>query len=255
VSRPLLQLKETIAYGPIRSRRLGASLGINLLPHAGKLCNFNCVYCQYGWTPGTVTPASHDHGLPSVEEVAQQVRETLCRLRSKPDYLTFSGNGEPTLHPEFPAIVTAVARVRDVWAPASRLALLSNSTRAGDPLLRPALEQLDLRVMKLDAGNEAVLAAYNGAAGRLSISAIVEGLATLPDVTIQALFAGGRAGNSGPAEVEAWLEQIARVRPTHVQIYTLDRGTPSRDIEVLPAPALEAIADRVRRLGLAATVY
>jgi wyosine [tRNA(Phe)-imidazoG37] synthetase (radical SAM superfamily) len=251
----LLSLQKGIAYGPIRSRRLGHSLGINLLPSDIKVCTFNCLYCQYGWTDYGPLASPGQIDFPSRRQVAEAIEKALKEAASPPDYITFSGNGEPTIHPDFPGIVDDVIEIRNRLAPAARTAVLSNSTTVTDPRIRQALSRLDMRIMKLDAGSEERLAAYNQPASGYCLNAIVKGLAALKDVTLQALFTAGSAGNSSEQDVAAWIEQVRAIRPAAVQIYTLDRGYPSGDIGPLERNKLEAIGERLRAAGVRVEVF
>lgn len=251
----LLELQKNIIYGPVRSRRLGFSLGINLLPTAVKVCTFNCLYCQYGWTdygaladPGTL-------GLPSAGDVVAALEAALKRPAAPPAFITFSGNGEPTVHPDFVRIAAEVVSVRDRLAPSAKTAILSNSTTLKDPDIRRALSELDVRIMKLDAGTAAGLANYNQPAPGIDLDSIVEGLQPLGDVTLQALFTGGPRGNSAPEALEAWLRLVARLRPRTVQIYSLARGYPSADIQPLERGELETIGRGLGEAGIASEVY
>ncbi len=251
----LLSPKRFIIYGPVRSRRLGRSLGINILPSGRKVCTFDCRYCQYGWTdPADHTGDPAPYGLATPESVADALRDILA-APEKPDYLTFSGNGEPTLHPRFGDVVDAVIAVRDRMAPRARTAILSNSSRVTDPAVRDALAKLDVRIMKLDTGTEERFRAYNGAIGGLRLDRIVEGLRQLPDVTLQTLFTAGPAGNMDPPEVDAWIERVTEIRPRSVQIYSLDRSAPCDEIETVPRARLEEIASRLAALGIEARVF
>lgn len=251
----LLRLQKGIVYGPVLSRRLGVSLGINLLPVTKKTCTFDCTYCQYGWTDQQVLRGEKPTTFPEVSIVREAVREALTRLREPPAYITFSGNGEPTLHPDFPRLVDEINTLRGQHAPLARTAILSNSTTAYRPGVQGALTRLDHRIMKLDAGTETTFRRFNRPAPGLVLDQIVEGLAALPRVTIQALFAGGPEGNADPGEIEAWLALLSRISPLLVQIYTLDRDVPGSGIEDLPPSVLEAIAAQVRQLGFPAEVF
>lgn len=248
----LLEPKSGCVYGPVNSRRLGRSLGINALPAGRKTCTLDCQYCQYGWT--TLEPAPRS-AFPEVAEALRAVEARLASLAEPPDYLTFSGNGEPTLHPRFPDLVDGVLGIRDRLAPRARLAILSNSTTAGEPDVRDALRRLDVRIMKLDAGRGETLRRFNQPRVGIGVADLVESLRTLGGVTVQALFAGGLMGNAGEEDVEAWLEAVRRVRPVAVQVYSLDRDTPSRDITRLDAPALLAIVTRLAERGIEARAY
>jgi len=240
----LLALKDTIIYGPVNSRRLGRSLGINILPPGQKTCTFNCVYCQYGWTDYHCLAEKDNLSWPSTKEVEDALAGALARLHIPPAYITFSGNGEPTLHPCYPEIVVAVKKVRDRLAPDAQVAVLSNSTLTGDPDIQKALAQLDRRIMKLDCGHESTFARYNKPFTGIEEEAIVNGLAQLEDITIQALFSGGEAGNVADAAVDAWVERLNILRPSHVQIYTLDRDAPAKKL----VPALESDLQKIECL-------
>ena len=248
----LLTPKAGCVYGPVRSRRLGRSLGINPLPPNRKTCTFDCQYCQYGWSDRAANTRA---GFPKVVEVLRAVEERLGTLPEPPDFLTFSGNGEPTLHPHFPELVAGVLAIRDRAAPAAHVAILSNSSRAGEWRVRDALRRLDVRIMKLDAGRGDTLRRFNQPRRATSVDDLVEHLRRLEDVTIQALFASGPKGNSSDEDVEAWVAAVARVRPLSVQVYSLDRDAPSGEIGRLNESALQRIADRLRGRSIDARVY
>jgi len=250
----LLAPKPGIVYGPVRSRRLGRSLGINLLPAGRKTCTFDCRYCQYGWA-GPCSPAGlGDHPFPSVGEVVDALARTLSRLPEPPAFLTFSGNGEPTLHPSFGEIVDGVGRLRNRMAPEARLAILSNSSEVGRPEVREALGRLDVRIMKLDAGSQATLLAYNRPAPGVRFERILEGLAALPQVTIQTLFCEGPAGNLDPESLSPWFESVRLIHPQLVQIYSLDRQSPCPRLVKASTERLEAVRNGLAARGVVAEV-
>lgn len=251
----LLELQGGIIYGPVHSRRLGLSLGVNVLPVGVKFCALDCLYCQYGWTGMHDVAPGESARLPSVDEVVAALSNALRLADPPPAYVTFSGNGEATLHPDFPALVEGVIRTRDRFAPRSRTAILSNSTTVADPAVREALSRLDLRVMKLDAGDARTFDSFNRPCPGVSWEGIVEGLSLLGDVTIQALFAGGERGNASAEHVSAWVDTIVRIAPAAAQIYTLDRTAPSRSIERLGRDALMAIARTLDAKGIRAQVF
>jgi wyosine [tRNA(Phe)-imidazoG37] synthetase (radical SAM superfamily) len=251
----LLRLKQGIAYGPVQSRRLGRSLGINLLGGAAKTCTFDCVYCQYGWTVADPASETTHAGLPSVREVLSAVENTLNNLVEPPAYLTFSGNGEPTLHPRFGEIVDGVNALRDRLAPGVPTVVLSNSSRVRDPRVREALLRLDLRIMKLDAGNEETFRRFNRRLGGTSLAQVLDGLRALRSFTVQSLFADGPDGNTDPHDLRAWVGTIVDLAPESVQLYTLDRGYPSDRIGPVGARLLESIRDRLLDFGVHAVVY
>jgi wyosine [tRNA(Phe)-imidazoG37] synthetase (radical SAM superfamily) len=247
-----MSLHDGVIYGPIISRRFGVSLGINLLPAGRKVCSFNCVYCQYSWTEPL---RSVDHlDWPAPRAVAAAVAAEIVRLRQSGtaiDQLTIAGHGEPTLHPNFDDVVTALVEVRDAHPPRIPIAILSNSTGVHLPAVRAALEQLDERNMKLDAGRQRELRQVNAASA--PVEQIVAGLAALRDVCIQAMFvreASGRIDNTTPEAIDAWVAALDQIRPRSVQLYTIARAPALETLEAVPAAALHAIAARVRAIGL-----
>jgi wyosine [tRNA(Phe)-imidazoG37] synthetase (radical SAM superfamily) len=255
-----ISLQTGIIYGPLRSRRLGLSLGINLLPEDYKLCSFNCVYCQYSWTAEPVIEATHAlKDLPRPPEVAgalEKALKAIVRKRQKLDAITFSGNGEPTLHPDFPAIVETARSLRDKYLPKTQLAVLSNSATVTRPEIRAALDGLDLRIMKLDAGSEEIIHQLNGPAPPFYLKDIVTGLKDLKDVILQSLFVQGRITNADPDSVALWIESVREIHPLFVQLYTLDRVPADSRIWKVNRPTLEWIASQARwRAGVKAEIY
>lgn len=249
-----IPLQKTIIYGPVHSRRLGHSLGINLLGTEVKLCNFNCTYCQYGWTKTAPFPESSFQVTPS-RDIFKALEETLDHLSSNPQYITFSGNGEPTLHPDFHEIVEGVIRIRNRLTPDSKVAILSNASTAGRPEIQTALSMLDVRIMKLDAGTERTFRQFNRAMIDIDLKAVVKGLVFLDDVTIQTLFANGPMGNCDQSEIKEWIGCLKAIRPTFVQIYTLDRYYPSDAFEPVSHGEMERIHKRLEEMGICSAVY
>lgn len=250
---------ERIVYGPVRSRRLGASLGINLLPAGAKVCNMNCAYCQYGWTDGAVRYRRQGTGWPRPQavEAALAARLTAAADRNAViDRLTVAGHGEPTLHPEFEEIVGRLCDVRDRIAPAIPLAILSNSTTAAADTVRRGLSGFDERYMKLDAGDSITFAAVNG--GGRHVSDIVDALRRLPPIVIQAMFVhdpGGRFDNSGDAAVHEWLRAIETIHAKRVHVCTIDRSPALRSLEPVPSRRLREIGEQIRAMGIPADVF
>ncbi len=256
----MLPLHEGLVYGPVRSRRLGRSLGVNILPRHQKVCTFNCCYCQYGWTAAIAEPdTSVDGPWPSPAAIARAAARGLATLaaRGEPiDRLTVAGNGEPTLHPELPAVVAALREARDAAAPGLPLAILSNASTLGLPGVSAALDALDERYMKLDAGDPALLRRLHAA--RVPLDSIVSGLAGLHDVVIQAMFVKDRTGrfdNATDLAVSSWLAQLVAVRPRFVQVYSIDRPTAWPYLQAVPLERLEEIANCVRAAGLEAAAF
>jgi wyosine [tRNA(Phe)-imidazoG37] synthetase (radical SAM superfamily) len=180
-----LRLQEGIIYGPVRSRRLRLSLGINLLPPSYKLCTFNCLYCHYGFTKiHTHDVSSCLSDLPSVEEVKKSLTDWLERNPQHIDYITFSGNGEPCLHPEFDKIVEVALQIRDKLAPQAKVAILSNSTCLEEDRVLAGLRKLDLRIMKLDCGTEEAFRKINRPSTGIQFEKVVENLGELNDIIL-----------------------------------------------------------------------
>ncbi len=257
----MLPLQEGLVYGPVRSRRLGRSLGLNVFPRQQKVCTFNCCYCQYGWT---ASPVGHGDTAtqgpwPSPTAIARAAARALALLTAagEPiDRLTLAGHGEPTIHPDFPAVVEALRGARDEAAPGVPLAVLSNASTLGLPGVRDALDRLDERYMKLDAGDPALLRRVNAA--RVPLEAIVSGLAGLRDIVVQAMFVKdgtGRFDNSTDFAVSAWLGQLLAVRPRLVHVYSVERPTAWPYVHAVPAARLEEIANRARAAGLEAVAF
>ncbi|MCD8266802.1 MAG: radical SAM protein [Prevotellaceae bacterium] len=246
-------------FGPISSRRLGISLGINLLPSDGKLCSFDCAYCECGLNAERLAT----RGLPTCNVLANSLQRKLERMQAlgqRPDVLTFAGNGEPTLHPQFPEIVDVVRGLRDRYFPEARLSVLSNSTQVGRKEVLEALCRTDNPIMKLDTVNERYIRLLDRPQCRYDVQRIVETLATVGrKIVIQTMFLSGTLGgqdvdNSGDEYVEPWLEALKTISPRQVMIYTIDRKTPVRTLRKAEPQVLDGIASRVRRQGLECSV-
>lgn len=250
VRRHLL-VKEDLVYGPLLSRRLGHSLGVNLLGAGEKLCSFNCRYCQCGWTARPILEVGElIADLPAAEKVADALETRLqqvCRESIPIDAITFSGNGEPTLHPELQAIVKAASVLRDRYVPHAKLAILSNSSTVYRPEIRAALEGVDLKLMKLDAGSEALMRRINLPAKGCDFAQMLQGLAQLDGVLLQAMFVWGRVANTAPAAIREWADRVAAIRPLGVQVYTLDRVPADSGLTPVSRAVLESIAGYARR--------
>ena len=216
-------LQPGIIYGPIASKRLGRSLGINVSGTRRKLCNYNCVYCFYGSTQGE--PRQEEY--PSVNEIEEAVRAAL-QSDTPADWLTFSGNGESTTHPDFYEIVTRTRRLIDKYRPGLPLALLSNGYKITDPQVQAAIRMIDLPVLKLDAGDTDSFLKINRPIGRqIELKQMVEGLRTISltrGLVMQTVIFDGKPSNSSGAAYAKWLEAIKYIHPEKLQLYTLDRA-------------------------------
>ena len=254
-----LPLLDRIVYGPVRSRRLGASLGINLLPAGMKICNMDCAYCQYGWTRGAARYRGQGPGWPAVRAVELAVSERLERAAANDeliDRLTIAGHGEPTLHPEFGEIAERLCVIRDRIAPSMPIAVLSNSTTCMYADVQAGLRRIDERCMKLDGGDPFMLRHVNGT--RVPIETIVEGLRALGPLTVQSMFVADRTGridNTGDGAVSEWLAAIERLRPLSVQLYTLARPPALASLQPASMLRLREIAEHVRAAGIPAEVF
>lgn len=251
----LLELKSDIIYGPVRSRRLGRSLGVNVLPGRQKVCSFDCLYCQYGrFAPKNMAEAGKCE-FPGVKEILDALGQALKQLAVPPAYITFSGNGEATLHPHFRELVEGVRQLRDSLASEAKTAILSNSTTVNDPGIREALAMLDVRIMKLDAGTEQMFAHYNRPGKGITLEQTAAGLAALEDVTIQSLFTKGPDGNFTPQHLSAWVKQVKKIAPLFVQVYSLDRSSPTRSLIPLDKDELLHIQTLLERANIPGQIY
>ncbi len=242
-----IPLQSEIIYGPVRTRRLGWSLGLNIMPVTYKLCSFNCVYCQYGWTDvitDDITPQLKD--VPAPGEFREALEAALKRSREI-DHITFSGNGEATLHPEFAEMVDIARELQKKYFPQARLGILSNSSMVHLEAVRKALAKLDFRIMKLDAGNEQVFRRINVCHAGVDYRALVEGLKKLENVTLQTMFVDGRIQNIGEKEISDWIERVKEIRPIKAQIYSLHRPPAETSLIEVPEEKLKEIARKTER--------
>lgn len=231
-------LWETTVYGPVRSRRLGTSLGVNLTPLRSKLCSFDCPYCQCGFNTAKADGAR----WPSPDEVAHSLSRALARAAAPPDWITFSGNGEPTLHPRFAVVVDRVLAVRAEVSSQTRVGILSNGIAADRPAVRAALRRLDGRMMKLDPGP---MEKVNGA--RYDADRLVTSYRTLKPYTLQAMVVKGREWDgASPESVAAWLPLVVRAAPDAVQLYSLARPPADPTLQNVPRERLEEMAVAIR---------
>jgi wyosine [tRNA(Phe)-imidazoG37] synthetase (radical SAM superfamily) len=255
-----ISLQRGIIYGPVPSRRLGQSLGINLLPTDHKLCSFNCLYCQYGWTKNvTFAPGEQLKNLPSVHAVKAALEASLSVLgrdRKKIDSITICGNGEPTLYPALAEVVVAAKQLRDRYQPQARVTIFSNSSTVGNPTVRATLEMLDLKLMKFDAGSEEMFRQLNHPAAPVYMGEIIAGLSQLKDCYLQSCFVQGRLTNADPDSVAMWIEKIREIHPLAVHIYSLDREPADERIGRVSLTTLQWIANEARwRAGLQTEVF
>lgn len=246
-------------FGPVKSRRLGVSLGINLLPADGKVCSFDCIYCECGYN-GDHRP---HQPLPSLQQVSEALEQRLQDMQQngpKPDVLTFAGNGEPTMHPQFFEIVSEVARLRDKYFPEAKLSILSNATRLHVESVRSGLMLFDNAIMKLDTVSPQYIELADRPCGHYDVAEQVKWLKQLHDrVIIQTMFMKGvhdgkDASNCKEEFIAPWIEAVRAIMPRKVMVYTIDRETPSPLLQKASREELDAIGDRVRALGIECSV-
>lgn len=232
-----------IAYGPIHSRRLGTSLGIELMPLEHKLCTFNCVYCECGWNE----PVHHPQ-LPTREQVRAAL-EARLKEGLDLDVITFSGNGEPTLHPDFLGIIQDTCALRDQYCPKAKVSVLSNSTQLGRPDVVQALRLCDNRILKLDAGTDTMMRQIDLPVNEnLTVAQIIEWLQQFDgDFTLQTCFLRGKHNgvildNTSTFELSSWYAAVEKLHPKQIMIYVIDRKTPEENLSKISRKEMEAIA-------------
>lgn len=253
-------LFHSTVFGPIHSRRLGTSLGINLAPDDGKVCTFDCIYCEAGYNrQGTGTT-----GLATREKLEDDLRRKLAEMHAAGmnlDVITFSGNGEPTINPEFPEIVDTVIALRDEFYPEAKVSVLTNSTRIFTPAVAEALDKVDNNILKLDSAVEETMRLIDCPTERsFTVAKVVEGLCRFAGTgIIQTMMLRGKhngkvVDNTTDAEIDALIEAYQRIKPREVMLYSLDRSTPEENLVKVEHDELERIADRTRRAGITVAV-
>lgn len=251
-------LYDNFIFGPIHSRRLGLSLGINLLPIDCKLCSFNCIYCECGWTLGGQKPRFNDK--KAVLAMLESVLGNMVEAGTPPDVLTFAGNGEPTMHPDFEEIVDGVIALRDRLCPNAKVSVLSNATMLHRESVRRALGRVDNPILKLDSAFDKTAQLIDKPLGNYSVQHVVEqmklfgGRCIVQTMFLRGEFEGQRVDNATEEEISAWLKLIEEIAPRSVMVYTIDRDTPAPNLEKVPIEELRAIAERVRALGIECSV-
>ena len=252
-------LYDSPVFGPVHSRRLGVSLGINLMPADGKICTFDCIYCECGRN-GSHHPRHH---RPTRAEVYESLRSVLVKMKAegpRPDVLTFAGNGEPTANPEFPGIVDDVLALRDEFFPEAKVSVLSNGTRVTDPAVFSALLKLDNNIQKLDTVDMDYIRLIDNPVGRYNLDDLTRALCEFKGhVIIQTMFLTGTfdghdMDNTSDRYVLPWLEALKRISPSQVMIYTVDRETPVSTLRKASRESLDRIYGLLVRNGFNALV-
>ena len=222
---------EDIVFGPIRSRRLGSSLGVNILPSHGKMCNFDCVYCECGWN----RDGAEDKVYPRLSDVAQALETRLAELSEQGvpvDSITFSGNGEPTINPDFASIVDVTVSLRDKYYPSAKISVLSNATMLGNENVLKALKKVDNPILKIDASSDELIARMNKPQGNYSLDKVVEKLKEFDgNFVLQTMFLQSDCFNAqDDASLEKWINLVRDLKPREVMVYTIDRETPDKSL-------------------------
>ena len=243
-------------FGPIHSRRLGTSLGVNLMPNDGKICSFDCVYCEAGFN----AQGAGTSGVSKREEVAAALEAKLSAMKTsgeKLDVITFSGNGEPTLCPDFPGIIDDVIALRGKYFPNVKISVLSNSTMIDKADVAQALKKVDNNILKLDSAVEATMRAINCPGNKhFTVASVVEqlkqfrGKCIIQTMILRGDHKGNHIDNTTDSEIDALIKAYKEIQPAEVMIYSLDRPTPETNLQKVEKPELEAIAEKIRKEGI-----
>lgn len=248
-------LFDEIVFGPVKSRRLGISLGINLLPTTKKVCNYNCAYCECGWTYSS----SQGNSLPAYDEIKSSLNNKLSQMKAEGkdlDVITFAGNGEPTLHPEFQKIIDFTIEARKAYFPKARIAVLSNGSLLHKAEIRKALSRVDEAILKLDSANQESNLLLNhprypfNTNDHIAKLKLMNGQFILQSLFVEGVIDGIAFNNSSDSEVNAWLKVVKDLRPKKVMIYTIARDTAAEGLRKVLPERLNEIAAHVHSLGI-----
>ncbi|MDE6536857.1 MAG: radical SAM protein [Muribaculaceae bacterium] len=243
-------------FGPIHSRRLGDSLGVNLMPSDGKVCSFDCVYCEAGYN----SQGAGKSGLPSREKVREELECKLSEMHAEGvplDVITFSGNGEPTLHPDFEGVIDDTLALRDKYYPKAKVSVLTNSTRIFDPAVARALKRVDNNILKLDSAIDPTMRLIDQPQSKeFTVERLVEalkqfeGTGIIQTMLLRGEHNGKRIDNTTPEEIAALIEAYRAIKPAEVMLYSLDRSTPEEKLEKVGKEELAQIAEKLRAAGV-----
>lgn len=245
-------------FGPVKSRRLGISLGINLLPADGKVCTFDCIYCECGLNATRRTKSS----LPTREEVAEALEKKLMEMKEHgelPDVLTFAGNGEPTIHPHFGEIIDDTIALRDRLCPAAKVSVLTNATLITRDAVFEALKKVDNNILKLDTVESTYISAIDRPTGKYDVNTIIDRMRAFNGkAVIQTMFLKGEVDgkdmdNTGDSYVMPWIATVKEIAPREVMIYTIDRETPVSGLQKATREELDRIVALLAKEGIKAT--
>ena len=250
-------LFDKVVFGPVTSRRLGVSLGINLLPDDAKLCNFDCIYCECGWSNAPDQPKKKQfHTRNEVSEALESKLQEMVANNQLPDVITFAGNGEPTMHPNFLDIINDTLALRDKYSPKARVAVLSNATMLNNEKVIEALYKIDQNILKIDSAFDETIQLIDQPIKPINVKWLVEKLKSFKgELIIQTMFVKGsfkgkELDNSTETEVNAWVDVVKEINPKEVMIYTIARDTPIDTLEKVSLDRLNEIASRIKALGI-----
>lgn len=250
-----------IVFGPVNSRRFGISLGMNLLPVSFKYCTFNCIYCECGWNEKHTIKKGK---LPNRSEIYNALQSRLIGLLEQkitPDNITFAGNGEPTIHPEFGGIIYDTLALRDSYLPNTKITVLSNASLIHKKRVFDGLNKVDNNVLKLDTAKEETFKLLNQPAAGIKLSSIIQNIKKFSgNQVIQTLFVRGNyngrvVDNTTADEIDAWIKVIRDIQPKYVMIYPIDRETPVGGLQKISRSELETISERVNEAGIKTMIY
>lgn len=248
-------LFDEIIFGPVKSRRLGVSLGINLLPLDYKYCNFDCIYCECGRTYKDKFKGKRFHEREEVKKKLEEVLVEMKKENNSPDVITFAGNGEPTIHPDFEGVINDTIETRNKYFPKARIAVLSNATLLHKKDVFKALNKVDDNILKLDSASNETINLLNNPPANFTVEKLVENLKSFKgNLIIQTMFIAGTykgksVDNTSDAEVTSWIKLLNKINPKKVMIYTIDRDTPSKGLRKVSAEKLYSISDKVKAAG------
>lgn len=253
-------LFETLVFGPIKSRRLGKSLGINLMPEIGKICSFDCIYCECGWNP----EKKNIGRLPKkevFEKVLEDRLEELVGTEDEPDSITFSGNGEPTLHPDFVEIIDITINLRNKYIPNAKISVLTNGTMLHKKEIFDAISKIDNNIIKIDGGTYETIKAINKPNVDFDLNQYIELLKKFNgNLIIQTCFLRGKHNdfiidNTTKEEIDLWIEHIKNIKPRKTMVYAIDRETPEKNLEKIGLNELQTIVKPLIQLGFEVDCY
>lgn len=248
---------EGFVYGPVTSRRFGRSLGIDILGKE-KICSFDCPYCHLGPTKVRLNKLKEEGIVPTVDEITSRITEVFKTIHAQGpviDTITISGNGEATLHPEFPEIVDRLVAARDAWLPGKPIVLLTNGAMFDNRKIAEAANKCDVRVVKIDAGNDKAFKMMNAPLARVNLARVITGTRNLKDFVVQSLFCQGLVDNTRSVDLEDWIEVLAILKPKSVQIHGLSREAALSGLTRCDEDTLHTIASKLeRRTGIKALV-